>query len=66
MPDWHVLLEGAPELTVVFGHHAQHACAGGQVFDNHDADIVATIMDKQMRYIAHAIRSHRTVIFLPK
>jgi hypothetical protein len=44
MPDWHGVLEDTAELTVVLGNHAQQVRADRDVFDDHDADIVATIV----------------------
>jgi hypothetical protein len=55
MPDRHVLFESTSELTVVLGQDAQHARAGNEIFNDHDADIVAAIMHQQVRRVVHGL-----------
>jgi hypothetical protein len=55
MPDRHGVLEGATELTVVLSNHAQQVCADREIFDDHDTDIVATIVHKQVRHAFHGL-----------
>lgn len=44
MPDRHGVLQSTAELTVVLGNHAQQVRADRDIFDDHDGDIVATIV----------------------
>jgi hypothetical protein len=53
MANRHVLHDGKAKLTVILRYHTQQVRAGHEILNDHDADIVATIMDKQMRYVFH-------------
>ena len=42
--DRHVLIDRGAKFAVILGHDAQQARSGDQLFDDHDADIIATIV----------------------
>jgi hypothetical protein len=50
----HFLPDDTLKLAIVLRHHAQQIHSGNEILNDHDADIIATIMDKQMRLILHS------------
>src|SRR5581483_5039816 len=53
MPDGHILDHGGAKFTVVLCNDAQHVGSGGEVFNDHDPDVVAVIVHEQMRVVCH-------------
>jgi hypothetical protein len=64
VPDWHVLVDGAAKLAVVLRYDTQHVCAGEEILDNHNSNIVAAIMHQKLRPILHGMPNCRESDFL--
>jgi len=50
---WDVLVENAAKLAVILGYDAEQVGAGGEILDDHHADVVAAVVHEQMRYLVH-------------